>query len=331
MINTIQQISDDMANLVESAADSVLRVDARRRIPATGIAWTEDLIVTAHHVVESDDDISIGRPSGERLAARLVGRDPRNDLALLQVDASLQPVKRAQAELRAGNLVLALGRPRQHVKASLGIVSGIVNPDDARRRRRRAKRKFAKHAGAGKMSWEKQAWRKKAAWKAGGWERILADRIIQTDLTMYPGFSGGPLLGADGNVYGMNTSGFAGGISVSIPISTIAKSVAALLADGKIESGYLGIGVQPAQLPENVAETLQQETGLLIVSVEAGSPAAEAGMLVGDILTALDEETIEDVDQLQVLLARLEVGKAVNTAFVRGGEIGEGSVVIGAS
>jgi len=327
--NRLQELSDEMANVVEGAAESVLRVDARRRIPATGIAWSENLIVTAHHVVESDDEISIGLPDGERSNARLVGRDPRNDLALLQVDASLRPIKRAGTDLRAGNLVLALGRPRLHVKAALGIVSGVINPADAQRRRRRAKRMFAKHIAGGKQNWRKQAWIKKAAWKAGDWEGLLVDGLIQTDLTMYPGFSGGPLVGADGNVYGMNTSGFAGGISVALPLSTISKSVAALLAHGKIQSGYLGISVQPAQLPDNIAEALQHDTGLLIVSVEADSPAAEAGMLVGDILTALDDESLEDVDQLQVLLARLEVGREVKASYIRGGVIGEGGVVIG--
>ena len=144
MANSLQHLSNELADLVEGAARSVLRVDARRRIPATGIAWSENLIVTAHHVVERDEEISIGTPDGERFDAKLVGRDPRNDLALLRVSASLQPVKRAEAELRAGNLVLALGRPRMRVKTSLGVVSGIINPTEAIRRQRRAKRRFAK-------------------------------------------------------------------------------------------------------------------------------------------------------------------------------------------
>ena len=111
MASILQELSKDMADLVEGAAQSVLRVDARRRIPASGIAWAEDLIVTAHHVVERDDDISIGLPDGGRLSAELVGRDPRYDLALLRTEAALQPVARAEADLSAGNIVLALGRP----------------------------------------------------------------------------------------------------------------------------------------------------------------------------------------------------------------------------
>lgn len=331
MASILQQLSNEMADLVEGAAPSVLRVDARRRIPATGIAWSEDLIVTAHHVVESDEEISIGLPDGSRVGAELVGRDPRNDLALLRVDAALHAAQLAKEDsLHVGNLVLALGRPRQKIKTTLGVVTGLITPGDARRRRRRMKKAFAKHSAGGKMEWKKRAWMKKAAWKAGGWERLLASSIIQTDVTMYPGFSGGPLLAADGSVQGMNTSGFAGGVSVAVPIATIRKSVAALLVDGRIQSGYLGLGVQPALLPDAIAESLGQQAGLLIVSVEPNSPAAAAGMLVGDILTALQGEPLEDVDDLQSLLARLEAGNEIETSFVRGGELRQGRVVVGA-
>ncbi len=323
MASILQQLSNDMADLTADAAPSVLRVDARRRIPASGMAWAEDLIVTAHHVVERDDDISIGLPDGGRLSAELVGRDPRYDLALLRTEAALQPVARAEADLSAGNIVLALGRPRMRVKASLGIVSGIVNPAHSRRGRRRAAKGRRDAPRKSKGGWKKQAW------KAGGWEGLLAGRIIQTDLTMYPGFSGGPLLGADGAVYGLNTSGFAGGVSAAIPVAAIAKSVAALLADGKIQSAYLGIGVQSALLPEAMAGSLGQEAGLLIVSVEPDSPAAAAGLLVGDILTALQGEPLEDVAELQMLLARLEAGSEIASSYARGGEMRAGSVVVG--
>ncbi|MCE2472335.1 MAG: trypsin-like peptidase domain-containing protein [Anaerolineae bacterium] len=330
MSNTLQDFSNDMADLVAGAAEGVLRVDARRRIPASGMAWAEDLIVTAHHVVERDDEISIGLPDGGRVSAELVGRDPRNDLALLRAEAALQPLARAEAELSAGNIVLALGRPRMRVKASLGIVSGIVNPAHSRRGRRRAAKGRREAPRNSKGGWEKRAWRKKAAWKAGGWEGLLAGRIIQTDLTMYPGFSGGPLLGADGAVYGLNTSGFAGGVSAAIPVAAIAKSVATLLADGKIQTAYLGIGVQSALLPAAMAESLGQEAGLLIVSVEPDSPAAAAGLLVGDILTALQGEPLEDVAELQMLLARLDVDSEIASSYARGGELRAGNVVVGA-
>lgn len=332
MANTLQQLSNEMADLVAGADDSVLRVEARRRIPATGIAWSENLIVTAHHVVERDDEISIGTPAGERIDAKLVGRDPRHDLALLQVEAALQPANWADADaLRVGNLVLALARPRAQIKASIGIVGGLLSRADfyGRRKRKRAamKQRGPDHRSQRRrMKWQRQTMR-----ELGGLAFVPAGGLIQSDLTMYPGFSGGPLVGVDGKVHGMTTSGFGGGFGVAIPIAALSSSVADLLEHGEIRSGYLGIGVQPAQLPQAVADPLQQDTGLLIVSVEAGSPAAAAGMLVGDILTTLADEALETVDQLQLMLMRLEVGSVAKTGYVRGGEIGAGSIVIGAN
>ncbi len=328
MTNTLQQISREMADLVAAAGESVLRVDARRRLPATGLAWSKDLIVTANHVVEPEAEISIGLPEGAVVEAQLIGRDPRNDLALLHVAAALQPITRAEADIRVGNLVLALGRPRRRVKASLGLVAGASSPIPGRRRRKGMKALFGKGMKDGMKEWRGRGWRKRIMWDAAGMGLALGG-FIQSDLTMYPGFSGGPLLGADGKVYGMNTSGFAGGISIALPLPMIAKSVDALLAHGKILSGYLGIGAQPAQLSASIAEQLGQDRGLLVVSLEADSPAAAAGMLVGDILMALDDEPLEDVDELQALLARLDVGGEVAMSFVRGGQIGEGGVIIG--
>lgn len=332
MANKLQELSAEMADLVEGSAESVLRVEARRRLPATGIVWSENLIVTAHHVVEFDEDISIGLADGNRVDAQLVGRDPRNDLALLRVDASLTPANWAKANgVRVGHLVLALGRPRQNINATLGLVSGVVSADGAKRRRKMMKVRFEQRMQGGMKEWKGRKRRKRIRWDADGIGMVLGGGFIRTDVVMYPGFSGGPLLGAAGGVHGMNTSGFGAGASMAIPVATIGKSVTALLQDGKIETGYLGVGVQTAQLPHAVAEQLDQEAGLLIVSVEADSPAAQAGMLVGDILTVLDAESIADVDELQALLARTAAGSEVKTQYVRGGELLEGSVTVGSN
>ena len=327
MTQALKTLSTDLADLVANAADSVLRVDARRRLPASGIAWAEDLVVTAHHVVENDEDITIGSANGEQHDARLIGRDPRNDLALLRVEGTLKPANLAADEgLRVGNLALAVARPRR-IRASAGIISGIVQAQAARRRRREMRRTMGQKGRGVRPHRRQNKWRKRMR-EWGGF--ALADGLLQLDLTMYPGFSGGILLGADGGVHGMVTSGFGGGVGVAVPVSTLRSSVAALLKDGKIRSGYIGVGVQAAQLPDAIVEQLGQETGLLVVSVETDSPAASAGMLVGDILVALDKEAITDIDELQMALARLKVGAAVELAFVRGGELREGSVVIGA-
>ena len=327
MTEALQALSSEMADLVANAADGVLRVDARRRLPASGIAWAEDLVITAHHVVESDEGITIGSANGEQLDAQLIGRDPRNDLALLRVEGALNPANWATDDsLRVGNLAMAVARPRR-IRASAGIVSGIVQAQDARRRRRGMRMAKGQKGRGNRPHRRQDKWRKRMR-EWGGF--ALADGLLQLDLTMYPGFSGGVLLGADGGAHGLVTSGFGGGVAVGVPVSTLRSSVAALLRDGMIRSGYIGVGVQAAQLPDAIADALEQETGLLVVSVEADSPAAAAGMLVGDILVALDKEAIGDIDELQMALAQLKAGAAVDMAFVRGGELREGSVVIGA-
>lgn len=330
MTNMLQQLSLEMADLAEARSESVLRVDARRRLPASGIAWSEDLIVCAHHAVEFEDDISIGTAEGQRLGATLVGRDPRIDLALLRVDAPLKPAEWApHAELRPGNLVIALGRPRQNIRAALGIVAGTAGSGDLKRQIKRMKAQFWGNMKGDEKQWMRRKWRKRRGWEGGGWPLALAGGFIHTDLTMYPGFSGGPLLGVDGKVYGMNTSGFRSGASLAIPLASIRESVAALQSKGKILTGYLGIGAQTALLPDEAAEALDQDGGLLIVSIEAGSPAAKAGLLVGDILTALGGEPVEHIDELQMTLTRLTAGAEASAQFVRGGELRENSVVIG--
>lgn len=310
----LTQLSNAMADQVEAAAAGAVRVEARRRLPATGIVWAENLIVTAHHVVEYEDDIMIGLADGRRVGAALIGRDPHNDLALLRTEAALTAANWAEDDgLRVGHLAMALGRPRQKIQASLGIISGLADSNDVRQKARRQKRR----RGRGKRGWR------------GGWGRTLADGYIQTDVVMYPGFSGGPLLGGDGKVHGLNTSGFSRGVSIAVPAATIRKSAAVLLADGKIEQGYLGVGVQPARLPESAAESLDQEAGLLVVSVEAESPAAKAGLIVGDILAALDDEAVEQVDELLILLAGIKVNSEVAVTLVRGGAVHTVSAVVG--
>ncbi len=329
MANALQDLSKDLADLVAGAAPSVLQVDARRRIPASGIAWSEHLIVTANHVVESDDDISVGLPDGERARAELIGRDPRRDLALLRVDTALTPADWAGAAgLRVGEIVLGLGRPRQDLGAALGLVAGIISGDEMRRRWRRRRAMWEKRGPQFANRKRRERWQKRIM-EGGG--HALAGGLIRVDLTMYPGFSGGPLIGADGKAHGMTTSGFGGGFGLAIPVAALSSSVAALQKHGKITSGYLGVGVQAALLPEAIADSQGQASGLLIVSVEAGSPAAAAGLMVGDILTTLGDTALEDIDDLLSVLASAHAGDQLLIGFARGGEARRGSVTIGAN
>ena len=295
MSEVLRNLSDAMAATVEVAGASVVRVEARRRLPASGIVWSSDgVIVTAHHVVERDDNIGVGLPNAETVSATLVGRDPTTDLAVLRAQATdLTPPTWAEPEdLRVGHLVLGLGRPGRTVQATLGIVSALG-----------------------------ESWRT----PAGG--RI--EPYLQTDLVMYPGFSGGPLVDVAGRVLGLNTSALLRGISLSVPTSTLRQVVETLLTHGRVRRGYLGVGAQPVRLPGGLAEELGQETGLLLVSVEPEGPAGSAGLTLGDTIVALDGQPVRHMDELLALLGGDRVGVSVPIRIVRGGQAQEVTVTIG--
>lgn len=292
---SLQELSNNMASLVDSAGPHVVRVEGRRRLPGTGVIYRADgLIITANHVVERDDNLKIGLSDGTSHAATLVGRDPNRDLALLRVDASdLAPANWATADdLHVGHLVLALGRPGKTVQATLGVISALGG-----------------------------------SWRTGAGAEI--DRYVQTDVAMYPGFSGGPLLTATGAFAGINSSALLRGISVTVPGSTIASGIDTLLTHGRVPRGYLGIGVQPVRLADAIHAELNQETGLMVMSVEADSPAASAGLLQGDILVAYDDKSLRHVDDLQSQLGAAPASQAATLKLVRSGELSDVAVTIG--
>src|SRR4051794_36084673 len=211
---SLSELSNALADLVESTGGAVVRVEGRSRMPATGVVYNADgAIVTAHHVVERDDNLAIGLPGGESVAAQLVGRDPGTDLAVLRVTGGqLAAASWIDAgELRVGNLALALGRPGRNVQAVLGLVTALGGA-------------FRTPAG-GEM-----------------------DRYLQSDIVMYPGFSGGPLVAGDGRVAGINSSALARGVSLTIPAATVKRVVETILQHGHMPRGYLGIGIQPVRL-----------------------------------------------------------------------------------
>jgi len=293
----LAELSNSMADLVASIQTSTVRVSARPRFGATGIIWSADgLIVTADHVVDREEDITIGLSDGRELAATLVGRDRATDLALLKVDATdLKPASFATDAARIGQLVLAIGNPHgDQAMASLGVVSAV---------------------GTTLRSWR------------GG----SIEGVIRSDVTLYPGFSGGPLLGADGQVVGLNTSNLARGLAVAIPHAVLSRVVEALSSGRGTKRGYLGVATQPVRLPDGLrtALGLQQETGLLIVNVEADSPAEQAGLLLGDTLIAAGERETADINGLQDALGPGSAGSQLAVKVVRAGQRTDVTVTIG--
>jgi S1-C subfamily serine protease len=319
MADTLQSLSDALVAAVEKTSPSIVRVEARRRLPATGIVWSADggqsLIVTANHVVETDENINVGLHDGSSVSATLVGRDPGGDVAVLRVQQALTPANLSSDPARVGTLVLAMGRPAQQVQVTLGVVSAIgERAENAPFRRREGGRARGRR------------------WAGAGWMHMpfgsLMEGAIQTDVTMYPGFSGGPLVDASGLVHGINSSALQG-VSITIPVARLRKAVDALVKHGKVKQGYLGIGAQPVRLPESLSSELGQETGLLLVSVEADSPAEKGGLFIGDIIVALDGIAVRHLEELIGLLSGDRVGSAVPVAIVRGGQVQEVKVTVG--
>lgn len=295
MAEVLSSLSNELAERVDAAGPMVVRVEGRRGVPASGIVWSADgVVVTAHHVLERDDNITLGLPDGSTASATLVGRDPTTDLAVLRAQATgLAPAAWAEPDgLKVGHLVLALGRPGQRVRATLGVVSALGN------------------------SWQTPA---------GG----RLDRYLQTDVVMYPGFSGGPLVDAAGGVLGVNTSALLRGVSITVPSPSVRNIVETLLAHGRVGRGYLGIGTQPVRLPEALAQRAGQESGLLLVSVSPGSPAEGHGLLLGDTIVALDGKPVRSVEELLALLDGDSIGKTVPARILRGGQLQDLSVTIG--
>lgn len=290
MADVLQTLSDAMAEAVESAGASVVQVAARRRLPASGVVWSADgVIVTSHHVIENDEKIRIGLANGETVSATLIGRDPSTDLAVLHADT--------------GGLTVPAWAELDEVRVGhLGLALG--RPGDT------------VQATLGVVS---------ALSRSDNDQKYFA----QTDVVMYPGFSGGPLVGVTGQVLGLNSSALMRGVSLAVQTPTIRFVVENLLTHGKMRRGYLGVGVQPARLPAALAEQLGQKTGALIVSVEADSPADKGGLFMGDTLVALDGHNINDMESLLASLSGTRIGATVPVRIVRGGQVQEVSVTIG--
>lgn len=296
-MSDLSTVSNQLADAVQAAGAWTVRVQARRGPPASGIALAADLVLTADHVVDPgrEDSIKIGLPDGSEVGGSVVGRDPATDLAILRIaSGTLTPAKAAAGEPRTGALALVVGRPGAEPNASLGLITGLAGPARTRR---------------------------------GG----MLERFIQVDAVLYPGFSGGPLVDADGAVLGMITSGLGfGGPAVAIPWALASQLAETIGKHGKVPRGYLGVGSQPVTLSPQAKElTGGQERGLLVVQVAEGGPAAAAGFLQGDILVRLDGTAVTNADDLQGLLGPNRVGSSVNASVVRGGELRELSLTVG--
>jgi len=257
----------------------------------SGFVFADDgLILTNSHVVDRAGRVDVTLPDGRECSADVVGHDPDTDLAVIRISAGdlTAATLGDSTRLRPGQLVVAIGNPYgfQHTVTS-GVVSAL-----GRSLRSRSGR--------------------------------LIEQVIQTDAALNPGNSGGPLVSSDGRVVGVNTAIIAGGqgLSFAVPISTAMLVVPALLRDGRVRRGYLGIAGQTVPLLRRVTRFhhLTQDSAVLVTSVESGAPADRAGLKDGDLIVSLDETMITSLDDLHRALTDERIGARARLGILRGTE-----------
>jgi serine protease Do len=287
MTSTWQQFSTEISEAVNQIGKSVVAIDGRSGHTSSGIVWRRDSILTAAHSVRHETNINVIFAPGRSAMARLAGRDRGTDIALLKLDQDIEvePVQFGDTKsLSIGDFTVAVARTRRgNVVASTGIISGLMGE-----------------------------------WQVG---RTRIDQFIRPDLNLYPGFSGGALLGA-GGVLGLNTSGLLRSKPITIPSSTLSRIAEELAASGHVAQPYVGLVMQAVQ----ISEALQKKAGvgaaagLLVMHVESGGPADSAGVLLGDVLVEMDGRGFNELDDLSEMLGRKSAGEEVQTSLIRGGQ-----------
>lgn len=289
--------SNNLAAAVEQVASAVVAVNARQRIPSSGVHWHSGVIVTTDRALKREEEITVTLSDNRTVPATVAGRDSSTDLAVLKLPETNFPTAAIgdSKSLKVGHIVLAVGRSGENgISASMGVINAVGG-----------------------------AWR---SWYGG-----QIDQFIRPDLTFYPGFSGGPLVDATGCVVGINTSGLSRRSNITLPITTVNRVVSQLLEKGRITRGYLGLGMQPVHLPDNLQQTLnlQTNTGVIIVNVEPDGPGDRAGVMIGDILIALDGTPMRDSAQVLAMLEPERINQTLDAAMIRGGNLVQVAITVG--
>jgi S1-C subfamily serine protease len=292
-----QSLSQEISGVVGEVSGALVPIRGRRSA-ATGIHWRAGLIVTSCEALHPDDGlrISLGAEH-ERLEVELLGSDPTTDVAILALPdgVNLPTVALGDSNhLALGDLVLTVGYGvRWGLFAKFGMVSGLGGP-----------------------------------WQSMGGGHI--DQRIQVDLNLERGSAGAPLVNAQGQVLGFNTFGPRRSV-LSIPATTVNRVIEHWQTKGKVSRGYLGLGMQSVMLPEGVKTQLglTNQYGVMIVSIEPQAAADSAGVLLGDVIVAMQDAVIEEVGQIQSFLDPQSIGQTVTLTLVRGGQLQTVAVTVG--
>ncbi|MBD1908051.1 S1C family serine protease [Funiculus sociatus GB2-A5] len=305
MSSMLLTLSNNLADTVEQVGRCVVAVNVRgshrghwrSRISSSGIHWRSGIIITSDETIKRSEEITVTLADGRTVSVTVLGRDATTDVAVLKLqDVDLPVAEIGDAStLKVGHLVLALAQGKENgVTASMGVVSAVGD-----------------------------AWRS----MSGG----LIDQFLRPDLNLYSGFPGGPLVEVTtGKVVGMNTSG-PRNMALTIPASTVNRVLDQLLSKGRIGRGYLGLGMQPVRLPDTLKSTLNLDStgGVIVINVEPNGPADKAGVMIGDVLVAMDGKPVSDTGDVQALLGTQSVGKTLKVQLVRGGALVELAIAVG--
>jgi S1-C subfamily serine protease len=284
---SLTDLSSQLSSAVERASQYIVAIRARRRIPSSGIIWRDGLIVSASHTVRRNGGVPVSLSNGDSIEATVVARDPETDLVVLRADGLPAPAPRAESnESSIGSFVLAVGRPGRATTASFGIVSATIN-----------------------------------GWRSQQGRRI--DGVLRLDLSVYDGFSGGPLVSASGAVIGLNNSALAGGAAAALPASVIDSVVDDLLSRGHVSRPYLGVAVHPVTLSSSTVSRLELDRadGLIVLSVADDAPAERGGILVGDVLLDIDGAPLAKPTDLFDALLATKSGESTSIRLARGSDM----------
>lgn len=280
----VNELSNQIAELVARVAPSVVQVEGQGR-PASGLVYGDDVVITTARAVGESEHPRVRAAGGEAIDAEIAGWDPATRLVVLKAPGLQLPPVTAGELPRVGDIAIALARSWSNaVTATAGLVSVIGGP--LRTGRRRA-----------------------------------IEQVIRTSAPMREGFAGGALLGTDGRLLGVTTAASIRGFGVVIPAGLAWNTAAELLRRGTLKRGYLGIAAQAARVSEKQKGAAGVDRALLVVDVKPGTPADEAGLLVGDLLLSVDGRALSSPDELFDLLVGDRVGKSVGARVLRGGVV----------
>ena len=280
MSDALISLSDALAALAETAAPSLASLYPGKREQRSAFLWQDGILVTSEQGMPDDPECAAVLPGGRRVTATVAGRDPGTNVAALRVELA-SAARPAMLEPKLGGLAVALGSVDGQATVRLGVVH-LVGP----------------------------------AWDSMANGRI--DRLIQLDVQLASRDEGGPVLGADGALLGMSTLGPRRRTLV-IPAATVERVVPQLLSGGRVKQGWLGLGLQPVGIPASLRVVAGREAGLMVVSLAAGGPAEQAGVLPGDILLEVAGEAAPHPRSVARALAGEQVGKVVPLRLLRAG------------